>query len=218
MEPAVTSPVEPSGTAMSDGDDAGASSSSDDAGASSSSDDVDAEFIDVGGLALDYEGHERLKSLLHGDQFRTLAYADRRYLVLGAGGDGAAADRRREVYGRLDDRPGATAFRLEDFGVAPDELALWASLYEQLCDRATHVVAVIEDYEGGYVWELGYLFHRDVREKVRVLKRDYGDPDTNRDHYDNGMAASHLRLLENADRTVRWEDRDELRRATQEIP
>jgi len=181
-------------------------------------DGVDAEFIDAEGLALDYEDHERLKSLLHGEQFRTLAYADRRYLVLGEGDDPGASARRMTVYSRLDDRPDATAFRLEDFELGPDELALWASLYEQLCDRATHIVLVIEDYEGGYVWELGYLFHREIRETVRVLKRDYGDPEANRERFDNGMAASHVQLLENADRTFRWGDEDELETAVGEIP
>ena len=79
----------------------------------SSNDGVDADFIDVEGLALDYEDHERLKFLLHGQQFRTLAYADRRYLVLGEGDDSDAAARRMTVYRRLDNRPDTTAFRLE---------------------------------------------------------------------------------------------------------
>lgn len=179
---------------------------------------TDANFVDTGGLALDYEDHEQLKSLLHGEQFRTLAYADRRYLVLGRGDDSDAANRRMTVYDRLNDRPDATAFRLEDFDLTPDQLALWASMYEQLCDRATHIVLVVEDYDGGYVWEMGYLFHEKIRETVWVLKRDYGDPGTNREHFDNGMAASHLQLLENADRTIRWEDEAELDVATAEIP
>ena len=76
----------------------------------------------------------------------------------------------------------------------------------------------IEDYEGGYIWELGYLFHREIRETVRVLKRDYGDPEANRERFDNGMAASHVQLLENADRTFRWGDEDELETAVGEIP
>ena len=36
-------------------------------------DGVDAEFIDAEGLALDYEDHERLKSLLHGERAELLA-------------------------------------------------------------------------------------------------------------------------------------------------
>lgn len=98
------------------------------------------------------------------------------------------------------------------------ELALWAVAFEILCEQATHIVAVIEDYEGGYVWELGYLFREELREKVWVLKRDYGSAGANRERYDNGMAASHVRLLENADRTVRWSDEAELRDGTNAVP
>ena len=174
--------------------------------------------IDVDGLAFTFEEHERLKTLLHGDRFRDLAYSERRYLVLGAGGETDSADRRMMVYDRLGTRSDATAFRLEDFGPTPTELALWAAAYENLCAKATHIVAVIEDYEGGYVWELGYLFHEDVREKVWILKRDYGNEETNRAHYSNGMAASHLRLLENAERTIRWTDRDDLEAKLDSVP
>ncbi len=179
---------------------------------------IDPDFIDIEGLALDYEEHEKLKSLLHSNQFQTLAYADRRYLILGEGGDTDAADRRMSVYNWLDDRPSATAFRLEDFGLTPDDLSLWASMYEQLCDRATHIILVVEDYEGGHVWEMGYLFHQEIRETVWVLKRDYGDAETNRAHFNNGMAASHLQLLENADRTIHWQDTDDLKSATERLP
>jgi hypothetical protein len=75
----------------------------------------DVDFIDVGGLAFTPREHERLKSILHGERFRELAFSDRRYLVLGAGGDTEAADRRMLVYELLGGRPDATAFRLEDF-------------------------------------------------------------------------------------------------------
>ena len=178
----------------------------------------DVDGIDVDGLAVTFEEHERLKTLLHGERFRELAYSERRYLVLGTGGDSASADRRMMVYELLGNRPDALSFRLEDFGLTPDELAVWAAAYENLCAKATHIVAVIEEYEGGYVWELGYLFHEDVREKVWVLKRDYGSETANRRHYDNGMAASRLQLLENAERTVRWTDRDDLEAGVAEIP
>ncbi|MFP8888843.1 hypothetical protein ACLI4U_03625 [Natrialbaceae archaeon A-CW2] len=174
--------------------------------------------IDVDGLAFSFEEHERLKTLLHGERFRELAYSDRRYLVLGDGGETKRADRRMRVYDQLGSRSNATAFRLEDFDLSPDELALWAAAYENLCAKATHIVAVIEDYAGGYVWELGYLFHEDIREKVWVCKRDYGSETANRGHYDNGMAASHLQLLENADRTCRWTDDEDLETAIESIP
>ncbi|WP_255171201.1 hypothetical protein [Natrononativus amylolyticus] len=179
---------------------------------------VDADVIDVDGLAFSFEEHERLKTLLHSDRFRELAFSERRYLVLGAGGDTDVADRRMAVYKLLARRRDAVSFRLEDFGLTPDELALWAAAYENLCAKATHIVLVIEDYEGGYVWELGYLFHEDIREKVWVLKREYGSVEANRARYDNGMAASHLQLVENADRTFRWTDRDELETQTEKIP
>ena len=179
---------------------------------------TDVEFIDVGGLAFTFEEHERLKSLLHGDLFQALAFSDRRYLVLGAGGDDDVAARRMTVYDRLGARGDAVSFRLEELGLTPDELALWAAAYEQLCATATHIVLVIEDYDGGYVWELGYLFHESIREKVWVLKREYGSDDCNRKYYDNGMAASHLRLLEHADRTITWQDEHELTAGVRDIP
>lgn len=178
----------------------------------------DETVIDVDGLAFTFEEHERLKTLLHSERFRELAYSDRRYLVLGAGGDDGTAARRMAVYDRLGTRPNAVSFRLEDFGLTPDELALWAAAYENLCEKATQIVLVIEDYEGGYVWELGYLFHDDIREKVWVLKREYGSEAANRAHYENGMAASHLRLLENAERTVHWTDEEDLDAKINEIP
>lgn len=180
--------------------------------------DVGEEFLDVDGLAFTFEEHERLKTLLHSERFRELAYSDRRYLVLGAGGDNAIADRRIAVSDTLGSRTDAISFRLEDFGLTPAELALWAAAYENLCAKATHIVLVVEEYEGGHVWELGYLFHEDNREKVWVLKREYGSPAANRAQYDNGMAASHLQLLENADRTFRWTDRGELETQTGKIP
>jgi hypothetical protein len=179
---------------------------------------VEDDFIDIGGLAFTYEEHERLKSLLHSDAFRELAFSDRRYFVLGAGGDSEAATRRMTVYDLLGGRPEAVSFRLEDFGLTTAELALWAAAYENLCAKATHIVLMVEDYEGGYVWELGYLFHDDIRRKVWVLKREYGSDGANREHYNNGMAASHLRLLENADRTARWEDEADLTEKVTDIP
>lgn len=76
----------------------------------------EADFIDVDGLAFTFEEHERLKTLLHSERFREIAYSDQRYLVLGAGGDSEIADRRMAVYGLLERRPDAISFRLEDFG------------------------------------------------------------------------------------------------------
>lgn len=179
---------------------------------------TDAEFIDVDGLSLSFEEYERLKTLQHGDRFRELAYSDRIYLVVGAGGETGKAARRRTVTDELDRRAGATAIRLEEFELTSEDLALWATAFELLCDRATHIVVVIEDYEGGYVWELGYLFQQSLRERVWVLKRDHGTAGANRKRYDNGMAASHVRLLENATRTLRWEAEDDLVDRLDELP
>lgn len=181
-------------------------------------DPTDAAFIDVDGLTLSFEEYERLKTLQHGERFRKLAYSDRIYLVVGAGGDTAKAARRRSVADELDRRADATAIRLEEFELTSDDLALWATTFELLCDRATHIVVIIEDYEGGYVWELGYLFQQSLRELVWVLKRDHGTPDENRARYDNGMAASHVQLLENATRTVRWEGEDDLVACLDRLP
>lgn len=50
------------------------------------------------------------------------------------------------------------ATTLEDYGLTPDEIRLWARAFDILCGRATHIVAVIEDFDGGYVWEMGLLF------------------------------------------------------------
>ena len=181
-------------------------------------DDLANAFIDVDGLTLSFREYERLKTLQHSDRFRELAYSDRIYLVVGAGGDTGKAARRRLVTDELDQRSGATALRLEEFGLTSDELALWATTFELLCDRATHIVVIIEDYEGGYVWELGYLFQLSLRDLVWVLKREYGTPEENRAHYDNGMAASHLQLLENATRTIRWKTDDDLIAILDQLP
>ncbi|ELY97272.1 hypothetical protein C482_13600 [Natrialba chahannaoensis JCM 10990] len=83
------------------------------------------------------------------------------------GGTTGAATRRKIVYELVDDRtdPPAVAFRLEDYGLTPDEIRLWARAFDILCGRATHIVAVIEDFDGGYVWEMGLLFAPPYRER-----------------------------------------------------
>lgn len=173
--------------------------------------------VDIDGLAFTYEEYEQLKTLLHSERFRELAYSERRYFVLGAG-DAERADRRQFVADLLDGRSNAISFRLEDVGLTTDELPLWTAAYEILCDRATHIVVVLEDYDGGYVWELGYLFHDTVREKVWVLKREYGNEEMMLKRYDNGMAASHVKVLENAERTIPWTDSDDLGKGIERIP
>ena len=163
--------------------------------------------------------HQRIKDLVNHDLTDIKGY-DRRYLSVGAGGTAGAATRRKIVYDLLDDRtnPPAVAFRLEDYGLTPDEIRLWARAFDILCGRATHIVAVIEDFDGGYVWEMGLLFAPSYREKAWVLKRKYDDPQTEREKYENGMAASHVELLLTGPRCYEWRDTAELRDAVSEIP
>jgi len=167
------------------------------------------------------EQHEQLKDALHGG-LAEIRRAERRYLVVGRGGDEGSGRRRRQVRDLLDERPGATAFRLEDFGFTGEELALWAPAFEILSATSTHVVGVLEDFDGGHVWELGYLYRQQtrVRNALWLLKRVYDDEETNRDRYDNGMAASHLAALEAAagDRVVEWQVPGDIPDAVAEIP
>jgi hypothetical protein len=163
-------------------------------------DDVDSEELtDDDRLAPTPEQHERLKNGLHGERLKRIKRADRRYLVIGRG-DGDAGDRRLRVCELLDDRIAATAFRLEDFGFTDEELELWAPAFDILSEMATHIVGILEDYDGGHVWELGFLYHYQthVRNSLWLLKRLYSTQEEIRDRYDNGMAASHLAALEEA--------------------
>jgi hypothetical protein len=111
---------------------------------------------------------------------------------------------------------------LEDFGLSGDESDLWAPAFEILCEQATRVVGVLENYDGGHVWELGYLYHEQsrVRDALRLLKRAYESDERRRERYDNGIAAPHLAALERAagGRAVHWRDESDLRRAVGEIP
>lgn len=184
--------------------------------------DVDpATVTDESQLAPTPEQHERLKDGLHGELFDDLRRADRRYLVIGSG-SGEAGARRRRVCDLLDDRRDAVAVRLEDFGFTGDELDLWAPAFDVLSEMSSAVVGVLEDYDGGHVWELGYLYRYQTtaRNELWLLKRVYEDESVMRDRYDNGMAASHLAALEAAvsDRVVTWRDPDELPAAVRSIP
>jgi hypothetical protein len=164
--------------------------------------------------------HQRVKDIINGELLDDLKSHERRYLVAGAGGDTGAASRRQLVYERLDERTGppAVAAQLEDFGLTPEEIRLWTRVFDILCGMATHIVAVIEDFDGGYVWELGLLFAPSYREKAWVLKRRYPDDDTEREKYDNGMSASHVKLLLTGSRAYEWVDTDDLRDVVDEIP
>lgn len=185
-------------------------------------DDIDPETLtEDDRLAPTPEQHEQLKNGLHGDQLKQIKRADRRYLVIGRG-DGDAGDRRLRVCALLDDRIAATAFRLEDFGFTADELALWAPAFDILSEMATQIVGVLEDYDGGHVWELGFLYHYQthVRNSLWLLKRLYSTQEEMRERYDNGMAASHLAALEEAvgNRVILWEDPADLPDAVEAVP
>ncbi|MUW13820.1 aminopeptidase [Halorubrum sp. CBA1125] len=172
-------------------------------------------------LSLTPEQHQRLKDWLHGELFTTLRRAERRYLVVGSG-SGERGERRTRVRDRLDRRRNATAFRLEDFGFTSEELDLWAPAFDILSARATHVVGVIEDFDGGHVWELGLLYKQQVavRDVLWILKRIYRTEAEMRGRYDNGMAASHMAALEESvgEKVLEWETVTELDEAVQEIP
>ena len=112
-------------------------------------------------------------------------------------------------------------FLLEDFWCDEDDRDLWAPAFDIVSAQATWVVGVIEDFEGGHVWELGYLYRQqtDVRDVLWLLKRVYDDPETQRARYDNGMAAPHLAALEAAvsNRVIEWSTAAELDHAVEEI-
>jgi hypothetical protein len=163
--------------------------------------------------------HQRLKDLVN-DDLAGLKNYDRRYLVVGAGGTSGAATRRMTVYDLLDARsnPPATAFRLEEYGLTPDDIRLWVRAFDILCGRASHIVAVIEDFDGSYVWEMGLIFAPGYRDKGWLLKRTYDDPEVERERYDNGMAISHVKLMLTGPRCQEWADTEELQEAVAQIP
>lgn len=175
---------------------------------------------EIEAISLSPSEHQRIKDLVNGEQMNRIKGYNRRYLVVGAGGETGATTRRKIVYDLLNARtdPPAVAMRLEDFGLTPEEIRLWTRVFDILCGRATHIVGVIEDFDGGYVWELGLLFAPSYRERVWVLKRRYPDDETEREQYDNGMAASHVRLLLTGDHCHEWVDIDELQEVVDEIP
>ncbi|MFC4544091.1 hypothetical protein ACFO5R_19380 [Halosolutus amylolyticus] len=164
--------------------------------------------------------HQRIKDVVTGEAMDRIKGHDRRYLIAGAGGETGAATRRTMVRDLLDARtdPPAVALRLEDFDLTPEDIRLWHRVFDILCGRATHIVTVLEDFDGGYVWELGLLFAPSYRDHVWVLKRRYPDEGIERERYDNGMAASHVKLLLTGDRCHEWVDVDELRDVVDEIP
>ncbi|WP_348611640.1 hypothetical protein [Halobaculum rarum] len=200
--------------------DSGGRSGDEDEGEGSQIPDEDELMNGIESISLTPTEHQRIKDLLNGDRLNRIKRFDRRYLVVGAGGDSAAAERRMIVYDLLDERgdPPAIATRLEEFGLTPDDIRLWGRVFDILCGEATHIVAVIEDFDGGYVWELGLLFAPEYRQKVWVLKRAYESEEEERRRYENGMAASHIKLLLTGEQSVEWWDVEDLRAMTTRIP
>ena len=141
--------------------------------------------------------HEKMKSIIHGDEFERIKHFKRRYLIVGSGSDDGAGDRRQTVYDLLNTRddPPAIATQLEDFGLTNDDIRLWNCIFDVLCGVSSHIVAVIEDFDGGYVWELGLTFSPSYRPKTWILKRAYESEETEREKYKNGMAISEIELL-----------------------
>lgn len=186
--------------------------------------DVDSDtVVDDAQLQPTPQQHEQLKNQLHGSsQFNEIKRADTRYLVVGRGGEEGPGKRRLQVCEQLDGRRGAAGFRLEDFGFTGEEIDLWAPAFDLLSAMASHIVGVLEDFDGGHVWELGYLYHqqRHVRDRLWLLKRLYESDEEMRRQYDNGMAASHLAALEKTaeDRVIGWSDEAGLRSAVEKIP
>ncbi|MBX0297102.1 hypothetical protein [Haloarcula nitratireducens] len=201
---------------MTDSNDSGSSEGS----AEATAFDESAALERVESVELTPAEHQRVKDLVNGEQMQAVANHDRVYLIAGAGGETGAATRRKIVYDLLEHRsdPPAISIRLEDFGLTKDHMPLWCRVFDILCGRATYIVAVIEDFDGGYVWELGLLFAPSYREDVYILKRKYADAEVERAKYDNGMAISHIELLLDSDRIHEWIDTDELKAVVAEIP
>jgi hypothetical protein len=180
------------------------------------------EVIDeiAGGFSLSPAEHERVKNVVHGGEYERIKRFDRRYLVVGTGEDGEAGDRRQLVYNELGSRtnPSAIATQLEDYDLTKDEMRLWVRVFDVLCGMCTQIAVVVENFDGGYVWELGLVFAPSYREKAWVLKRRYRDEKTERARYANGMAISHVELLLTGERGQEWTDTAELREAVSTIP
>ncbi len=179
------------------------------------------ELTDSRKLSLTPEQHERLKNKLHGNLLNKIKRAEQRYLVIGSG-RGKQKERRQKVQRILNDRSMSIAIQLEDFKFTKDEIDLWVPAFEILSEMMNWIVGVLEDYEGGYIWELGYLYsyQRNVRDILWILKRIYDDAETSREKYDNGMAEPHLTTLEKSieDRVIAWREIDDLIEAVKKIP
>ena len=164
------------------------------------------------------EEHAAVKDVINGEKMQRFKTHENRYVVVGAGEASDAWERRMVVYDRLNNRPKAAAITLEELGLGDDEIRLWAAVFQLLCDLASQVVAVIEDFDGGYTWELALLFAADYRDFAWILKRTYEDEQTERERYDNSMGISHVRLLLTGDHAHEWRDIEDLKECVSHIP
>lgn len=170
------------------------------------------------------EQYTEISTILARDCSR-IAEADHLYFVIGN------YDEKRGQKGRVTDtrdyvneyRPYTAAFVLEDVDPEDEAWENWYVKFLAFRRRATHVVGVFEDNDGGHELEAGEVDTCDLY----VLKRDYltddGQEDTTREHerYD-GMLAKYFEFLDHRDRLYRWtgdegDGRDDLETATRRL-
>lgn len=138
---------------------------------------------------------------------RRVADADRLYFVVGnydedRGQKGRVTTTRDYIDGY---RPYTAGFLLEE--VDPDDEAWenWYVKFRVFLRRATHVVGVFEDNDGGHELEVGEVDTGDLH----VLKRDYyaddGEQDEALEHERfDGMLAKYFQFLDDRGRLYRW--------------
>jgi len=102
-------------------------------------------------------------------------------------------------------RPNTAAFILEEIDPEDEAWENWYVKFRVLLRRATHVVGVFEDNDGGHELEAGEVNNTDLY----VLKRDYytadGEEDTATEHAKfDGMLAKLFAHLDRRDQLYRW--------------
>ncbi|MCU4925115.1 hypothetical protein OB905_03815 [Halobacteria archaeon AArc-dxtr1] len=154
-----------------------------------------------------------------------LGRAEVLYFVIGSYDEtDGRKDRVIETRDRLSmSRPDTEAFVLEEIDPADEAWENWYVKFRVFLRRATHVVAVFEDNDGGHELEAGEVDNDDLL----VLKRDYyaadGSRDREREHdrFD-GMLAKLFDHLERRGQLYRWttddvEDAHSLEAATDRL-
>ena len=174
--------------------------------------------------SLSPEQNQRILDAIYNKaQLTSLKNTDRTYLVFGPGeGKEEEYMRRKKVRDKLDKRPNAEAYFLEDFDLTEDDMDVWCHGFNQLAGLSSDAVGVFEEYNGGYVWEMGLLFSRDYNDEDIdrwFLKREYEDEEKSREKYDNSMAYSDLKSMEKtvADQLLKWKTEEELMEKVDEI-